>query len=104
VTSAAGGETIQLWDVSDRHALTPTATVTNPQKVGGVVFSPDGNTLAITTSLGARVSGGTIQLWDVGWLAALSSHLHSWACHAAGGLSEDEWLDAAPGIAYQQTC
>jgi WD40 repeat protein len=63
----AGRGTVQLWDVSNRSAPTRTAIISDQQGVTAVAFSPDGGTLAITTSIGISSGDtrGAVQLWDV---------------------------------------
>lgn len=68
-TFGATGGTVQLWDTTEPHAptRTATATVSDDQRVTAVAFSPDGRILATTTAATTAIFrgvGGSVQLWD----------------------------------------
>jgi WD40 repeat protein len=77
-TLAVGGGdgTVQLWHVDGKQAadqplalLLPAQASFSGSGVSGIAFSPDGHTLAVTSS------DGTVQLWDVGNHEALGQPL-----------------------------
>jgi WD40 repeat protein len=73
-TLATGGATRRLWDA--RTAKVRQALILHRGSVGGVVFSPDGRTLASS-------GGGTVRLWD----AATGDERRSFA-DLTGGLGQ----------------
>src|SRR6185437_13012007 len=93
LASGSGDATIRLWDVASSQPLGAPLTgligsVTN------VAFTPDG------THLTATNPGGIILMWNVdlpGWPDA--------ACRIANrNLTQQEWRQYLPGLAYQKTC
>jgi hypothetical protein len=65
----------------------------------GVVFAPDGRTLA------APGWAGPVILWDLTSLNDLLDHAVGRACSiAVGGFDQDEWKRRIPEAPYQDTC
>lgn len=65
-----GDRTVQLWDATNPHTPTHTATipfsVPKDQNVTAMTFSLDGHALITTTNKpGTSGSGRTVQLWDL---------------------------------------
>ena len=100
VASASGASnSVTLWDPGSRAQIgvlaNPKSATGNTNTISGVAFSPDGQTLAVTTNT------GTLTVWDLNvnhWIAD--------ACAIAGrGLTRSEWAQyigsAAP---YRNTC
>src|SRR5262249_1070770 len=58
------GGRLRLWDVTNPRKPTRLASVPDDQDVYAVAFSPDGHTLA-TTSTYRDKPGGRLRLWDV---------------------------------------
>jgi TIR domain/WD domain, G-beta repeat len=89
----SGDNVVRLWDMTSGIEIgLPLANFTD--WVYGVDFNPAGTTLA-------SVSGdGSVVLWDVNvesWLAR--------ACAAAGrNLTQEEWDNFFPDLAYEETC
>ena len=70
----------------------------NGSPVNSVAFSPDGLTIA------AGYSDGTVRLWS-GFLWRDFAQLKHQVCNLVGnGLSQAEWVQYAPDIAYQDSC
>jgi WD40 repeat protein len=69
LAAGRGDATIQLWNAADRtHLTTLGHPLTAPNEVSAVAFSPDGHTLAATSSYSCGLDGtapGAIQLRDV---------------------------------------
>jgi len=100
VASASGGSnSVTLWDSGSGAQIgvldMPSAGSGDAGTVSGLAFSPDGHSLAVTTT------SGTLTIWDLNvndWLAK--------ACGIAGReLTRSEWAQYIGTLApYQDTC
>jgi WD40 repeat protein len=100
VASASGASnSVTLWDSESGVRIgvmaLPQAASSHTDTVSGLAFSPDGNTLAVTTDT------GTLTVWNLNvnyWMAD--------ACAIAGrGLTRSEWAQYIGSIApYRNTC
>jgi WD40 repeat protein len=96
-TLATGSDdgAVQLWDVASGQQAGSAITVPGGKPVDAVAFAPDSKILATGSP------DGTVRLWDVAYLADPASGL----CSLAGqSLTQAEWRQYAPGLAYQSTC
>ena len=100
VASASGGSnSVTLWDSGSGAQMgvldMPSVGSGDAGTVSGLAFSPDGRSLAVTTT------SGTLTVWDLNvndWLAK--------ACAIAGReLTRNEWVQYIGTLApYQDTC
>jgi WD40 repeat protein len=97
LASVGNDGTVRLWDVRTHKQLgLPLSGHAGP--VVGVAFSPDG------TMVASADDDGTVRLWDViRWRNF--DDLKQQVCRLmAGNLTEAEWQDLVPGVAYHVTC
>ncbi|MEV4277895.1 TIR domain-containing protein [Actinoplanes xinjiangensis] len=104
VATAEDGSWAILWDVSQPAKPVQIARVKLDQYHSPVdmVFSADGNTLAVGTDYGWD---GRITLWDLSELTALRTDPAALGCTITGrGLTPEEWAREIPELAYRLTC
>jgi hypothetical protein len=78
---AIRSDTGTLSHLAATLAASPLLTsVDDDQYVTAVAFSPDGRTLATTTTGVGGGVGGRLRLWDVKWTSALSGRIRQWSC------------------------
>ena len=84
--------TARLWNLATGQQIGSALTGTG--YIGSVTFSPDGKTLA--------TGGGTLGLWNVGYLVDVLTRLCS---QVGGSLTQAEWAQYVPaGPPYRNVC
>ncbi|GIE75051.1 hypothetical protein Aph02nite_10010 [Actinoplanes philippinensis] len=104
VVTAEDGSWAILWDVSQPSKPVQLARMRLDQYHSPVdmVFSADGNTLAIGTNYGWD---GRLTLWDLTALTGLRTDPAALGCTITGrGLTAEEWAREVPELPFQLTC
>jgi WD40 repeat protein len=98
LATGSDDRTVKLWDNVDLTTPHLITTLVHADTVTAVAFSPNGHTLA-------AANGNEVALWDISRRAAIGANPVGEACKVAqGGLTEDEWKTAVPGLDYIHTC
>jgi WD40 repeat protein len=93
----SGDDEVALWDLTDRTRPRPIGKLVAADGVSAISFSPDGHTVAVTTS-------SQVVLRDLFRLDEARRDPLGQACARAGPLSPALWSTYVPGLGYRNAC
>ncbi|WP_369218159.1 hypothetical protein, partial [Streptomyces flavofungini] len=87
-----GGGAVRIWDVSQPADLRESALLGIGSGTDGMAFSPDGHTLAVSSST-------TTQLWEVQPLTTQQR-----LCAQSEPITREQWTQYLPDRPYSPPC